>query len=355
MAGRGKRVLIGCGIGCGVLILLAVIVAIAFGNWVSGKGELLEPQRLLGADTTGYAEWTLRLEDPGTDGFVQLLIEALEAERAGQAQQMPSWLRRLLIEGKNEDAAQEIRELFPVVIAWTMAPSSEAGKDEMLLTLSPTGIGNRLVFADWIVGFATRWSDEGIRRTYRDEKIFTMPSESGHSQTVFLRKGTIFFTTDLDSAKVAVDRLQQQDLAERQAGLLDPLFFQTSADSSLRGAVSNGRGEIPRLWQEVAGSDGRELMEVLRSATLDGGLQNDGSLLAVLRFRGPDRDWAAARAEPLRELIERTVAETELELQVNSRVTNDVVTVELRIVDIIGTLQRWLDEQERRSGVRINL
>ena len=354
MTPKSKRILVGCGIGCGSMILLAVIVAVAFGTWVSGKGELLEPQRLLGADTTGYAEWTLRLEDPGTEGFVRLLIEALEAERIGQAERMPSWLRQLILR-KNRDAAEQIQQLFPVVVAWTMAPGSEADRDEMLFTVSPTGIGNRLVVADWLVGIAARFGEKRFVEKYRDEKIYRMPLDKGRSQTFFLRSGTIFFTTDLDSAKVAVDRLQTGDASQRQAGPLDGLFGETSAEQPMRGALSNDRGEAPRLWREIAGGAGDDLMQGLRGVTLDGGLRGDGSLVAAFRFRGPDRDWAEARAEPLRERIEESLLDTGLDLKVSVRTSGDVVRVEVRIEEIIGTFQRWLETQEKRSGVRINL
>jgi len=354
MTPKSKRILVGCGIGCGSMILLAIVVAVAFGSWVTGKSELLEPQRLLGADTTGYAEWTLRLEDPGTEGFVRLLIEALEAERSGQAGRMPSWLGQLIL-ARNRDAAEQIQEMFPVVVAWTMAPGSEADRDEMLFTVSPTGIGNRLVFADWLVGIAARFGEDGFLEKYRDEKIYRMPLDKGHSQTFFLRSGTIFFTTDTDSAKVAVDRLQEDDASRRQTGPLDSLFGETSAEQTMRGALSNDRGEAPRLWQEIAGGDDDDLMQALRGVTLDGGLRGDGSLVAALRFRGPDRNWAETRAEQLRELVEEALFETELDLKVSVRTSGDVVRVEVRIEDIIGTLERWFAEQEQRSGVRINL
>lgn len=339
------------------MIVLAIVLAVAFATWISGKGELLEPQRLLGEETTGYLEWTLRLEDPGTEGFVQLVIEALEDERAGQAQRMPEWLRTIVL-ASNRDASKELQKLFPVVVAWTMAPGSEPDRDEMLFTVSPTGLGNRLIFGDWLVGFAAGWGDEGFLLRHKDEKIYRMPSsgsDSGDTQTFFLRGGTIFFTTDLESAKVAVDRLQVEDATQRRSGPLDPLFAETSAEQTLRGALTNGRGEAPRIWQGIVGSNDDGLMQALSGATIDGGLQGDGSLTAALRFRGPDREWAENHAEQLRELIDDALAESGLDLTVSARTTGDVVRVEVRIEDIIGSMRNWIEQQERRSGVQINL
>ncbi len=53
MASRNKRILIGCAVGCGAMVVLVIGLAVAFGLWIKSPGELLEPQRLLGADTTG--------------------------------------------------------------------------------------------------------------------------------------------------------------------------------------------------------------------------------------------------------------------------------------------------------------
>ena len=69
MASKGKRWAIGCGLGCLVLIAVIIATVISFTLWVRGSGELLEPQKLLGSDTTGYLEWSLRMEDEGTQGF----------------------------------------------------------------------------------------------------------------------------------------------------------------------------------------------------------------------------------------------------------------------------------------------
>jgi hypothetical protein len=149
--------------------------------------------------------------------------------------------------------------------------------------------------------------------------------------------------------------LQTGYASQRQTGPLDPLFGETSAEQTLRGALSNARGEVPRLWRKIAGGDGENLMQALRGVTLDGGLQGDGSLVAAFRFRGPDREWAEARAEQLREMVENSLFDTGLDLKVSARTSGDVVRVEVRIEEIIGTLERWFAEQEQRSGVRIKL
>ena len=69
MEPRTKKILFGCLGGCGFVVLVFVGSCVAFTVWINSPGEVLDPEVLLGSDTTGYAEWKLRLEDPGTAEF----------------------------------------------------------------------------------------------------------------------------------------------------------------------------------------------------------------------------------------------------------------------------------------------
>src|SRR5262245_35274406 len=70
----GKRVLLGCGLGCAGLLVVVLAAGVTFFVWLARPGELLEPARLLGAESVGFAEWNLRLEDPGTARFAQAFL-----------------------------------------------------------------------------------------------------------------------------------------------------------------------------------------------------------------------------------------------------------------------------------------
>jgi hypothetical protein len=355
VAGRAKRALIGCGIGCGVLIVVSVIAAIGFGAWVSRKGEPLEPRRLLGSDTTAYAEWTLRIEDPGTEGFVQRLIEDLEEIQAGQTAELPPWMAGWIGQRRRGELDRDIREFFPVVGAWTLAPGPGAGEDETLYSVSPTGLGNRLSLIDWGFSFVVGFGGDTVIHEYADEKIYRIPSGSESTLTFFIRDNTFFLTSDLTAAKVGVDRLGAGELAERTATRLDRLFDETSPTRTLRGAVTNDRGEIPRLWEQISGRDEHELFEQARGLTLEGGLRDDGSLAGVVRVTGPDAGWATEHAEQLSEIATSGLAWLELDLRVSAVAEGDTVRIDLRATDLADLLGRMAGEHESSSRIRIEL
>ncbi len=129
MASRNKRILIGCAVGCGAMVLLVIGLAVAFGLWIAKPAELLEPQRLVGADTTGYVEWTLRLEDPGTEGFSRRLIEAIQNIPPEGTEEMPDWLGGWITQRHNKEAQEDILKVFPLVAAWTLHPANTPEED----------------------------------------------------------------------------------------------------------------------------------------------------------------------------------------------------------------------------------
>jgi hypothetical protein len=114
----------------------------------------------------------------------------------------------------------------------------------------------------------------------------------------------------------------------------------------MRGAISNRRGEFLRMWQWLSSrADSpadRELWSGIRSATLAGGLQDDGSLAVDLRFHCPDAAWAEAHAEELAAGLRDGLAWSGLELEIGARPVADRVEVELRAVDLVDSLSHWI-------------
>jgi hypothetical protein len=360
VASRGKRWLIGCGLGCAVLIALVIAAVIGFFVWVRGSGELLEPQTLLGADTTGYVEWTLQLEDPGTEGFARGLIAAVQSLPPEASEELPPWLLNWLARQQSKEAEQDILELFPMVTAWTLHPGEAPGDDLHLISLSIRRFGHRLVVGDWIIGWVLPRAEEVAVERYRNEKIYRIPIKDEAGVTFFIRHGNLFFTSDADTARLAVDRLIAS-AAPREPGELDRMFAAT--EGALRGAIGNERGEMLRLWQWISSPSDTpvdpQLWNGFRGVALSGGLKADGSLAATLRFHGPDRGWAETRALDLVTALYDGLAWTDLGVDIQARPFDEGLEVELRIPELTEAIGHWMRdarEIETDSGrVRIDL
>jgi hypothetical protein len=350
MQPRGKRILIGCGIGCLAVIVLGVASCAAFVVWINRPGELLEPDLLVGGDTCAYAAWTLRLEDPGTAEFVQAMLEATDRVSRRNQGDIPPGLANLLNNLQQKRNRKQVNELFPLVVAWTAHPGSGPDEDLHLFTVSLQQAGNQIVFWDWIMGMMLGWFSDLPMTEHRGEKIFNIADEGDERFAFFIRGNDIFFTSDLDTARQAVDRLSDGPAGNETAGDLQALLAGVPDRSALRGAIGNRRGELDRVWRQL--TDGGGLPDGLRAATLTGGLAGADSLQATLRFRCADAGQAQAEAPELAALIESALEPLELPVATGTAVEGEWVRIDVTLDGITESIERFLSTSSGAGRIR---
>ena len=298
---KRKKVLIGCGLGCGFLLLLGVGSCIGFGVWINSPGDLLEPTSLVGDATTGYVEWTMQLEDPGTSEFVELLISRFQGIRESSGMPLPGGLGDRLNEMQSNRDAKKLRALFPMTVAWTLQPGESPEDDLHMVTVSSKKFDHQMTLVDWIVGWAMRRDSDGDVEKYRGENLYRIVLDGQVSTfAFFIRSGDVFVTSDIQAARIAVDRLI--DPAQRSDGAAEfTRLYERADDLPLRGAMSNHGGALLRIWQEYFDADvlettAREMWDGIEGLTLTGSFTGEGSFDLALDFHFPDAD-AAAEAE----------------------------------------------------------
>jgi len=362
MASVGKRWLIGCGLGCLALVVVAIALVGGFTLWLRGSGELLEPRKLLGSDTAGHVEWTLRMEDPATEGFVRSLIDAIQTLPPDASSELPPWLMNWLVQRQHSEAERGILEMFPMAVAWTVRPGETPADDLHLFSVSIERLGHRIIFGDWILGWILPRNARVEIDRYRDEKIYRLPLNHDRFLTAFVREGNVFFTSDLDTARIAVDRLIASSASSREPSEVDRLFAGIEGDGPMRGAISNRRGEFLRMWQWLSSRSDlpadRDLWDGVRSVSVAGGLRDDGSLAVTLQFLCPDETWAEARTGDLVMGLHDGLAWTGLTLDLQARPVEDRVVVELRAIDLVDSIGHWFQHAREietdRGTVRID-
>jgi hypothetical protein len=343
MTGKARKIIYGILIAMGCLAAIVVAFVISFFVWVGRPGELIEPERLMSADSTGYAEWSLRLEDPGTEGFLRLLLQATRDIPSSATNDLPPFVDGWLRDRRETDALGDVSGLLPAVAAWTLHPSSGDGPSDLhLLSVSSEGLGNQLVLADWIAGFAVARMPNASVHPYQGENIYQLTiRERGYQGTFFARSGAIFSTSDLDTARQAVDLLAREEATQdRPATDLERLFATTRGADPLRAAVSNTNGELPRVWAKLGGQAIASVDEWrgIAGATVTGSLQADGAFRGVADLSTANGSQRSVDAAVFAEALRERLAELSLEADVQAVALDDRIRIQVDVPDLVHAL-----------------
>jgi hypothetical protein len=357
MTSRGKKILLGVLAVFGALAILVVVAVVSFVVWISTPGELIDPEQLVSTDATGYAEWTLRAEDPGTEGFLTLLSDAARGFTREVDSPIPGF--------SGSWSEGNVTDVLPAVVAWTLHPAGAPGAEgRHVFSVSAERLGNQIVFADWIAGFAvSRSRDPNVSaESYNGETIYRLRQPARDVDlTLFVRRGAVFVASDLDAARQAVDRLSGSSAAPaadgavtRPATGLAELFARTSPDDALRAAVTNGSGELARLWETVSSEPVAmpEAWRGIEGASLGGGLRADGSFDGTLRLRVADPAAAAAYVPVIPTVVGLNLGTFETRVEISSMAVDDGVQISFTIPDLVEGLAARLQGPNRSREPR---
>jgi len=351
---RGRNVLMGCLAGCGALALLAVSTCAGFVWWVNRPGELLEPARLRGPETTAYLEWKLRLEDPGTAAFVQELLASMQRLQQRAPGVMPGPLGGMLSRYQARRNEKEFRKLFPCVVAWSVLSAPDPQHEQHLVSVSLAALGNRTVVVDWVLGFLLGKDRDTEIVEHAGERIYRLKR---FDSAFFLRRGQVFFTTGLEGAKLAVDRLSVEPPAAVEPTSLDRLIAALPPERALRGATTNEHGEVARLLDvlldgEHAEAASRLGLDAVRGATLAGGFDEQSKFHATLDVLGIDTSGVEGGPERLASALAASLSTSSLPVGVQAAALADGVRFEFEVDDLPGLLERLSDRAESRLRSR---
>jgi hypothetical protein len=343
MEGRGKKILFGCLGGCGVVLVIFVGSCVGFTMWLNSPGEVLEPEVLMGPDTTGYVEWILRLEDPGTAEFTNAMLESLGNIRRRSNSPLPDGLENVVDSLQSKSAQKDIAKLFPVVVAWTARPGALEDEDAHLFTVSARGMGHQMILADWLFGWVIGWNDNVEIVRHRGEKIYLLQKTEGISPAVFVKRGIVFVSTDVDAARLALDRLDSPDVENGAGADLDGLYSGLPKDQALRGALTNRRGEIRRILDQLGLSTdlaGDEVWAAIRGLTVVANFRDEDVFAGAMEIHGPDAAWAEANAEALGAALVSVFDQWDIEFETEVRHIGRRIRVDFSAADLLDHVDR---------------
>ena len=291
---RTSQVLVGCAVGCGVLLLASVGACLGFVSWLKRPGELLEPARLLDRSTLAHVEWTLRIEDPGTEPAFRAVLEALDRNRAAVPffpEAVREWSRR--------SDEREMRNLFPLALTWSLRRGASGERDQLFAASVPS-MGNRIRIADWFLGFFAGGDRDLEEVEHAGEEIYRI-RRSG--MAFFIRRDGVFLTTDVERAKSTVDALDRHSAEAPEASELGALLSGLPETPRLRGAAVNEDGACAAIFEWLTGRPVEAAatadvdLSTVRALTVAGGFTPSAGFEALLTVHSTDPRWGASHGE----------------------------------------------------------
>jgi len=288
---RTSQVLAGCAVGCGILLLAVVGSCIGFVAWLKRPGELLEPGLLLDQATVAHAEWTLRLEDPGTEEAFRAVLEALNQTRQ-TIPILPDSIQRW----SQQSDEREMRLLFPLVATWSLRRGASGTLDQLFGASVPS-LGNRIRMADWFLGFAAGRDGDLQQIEHLGEQIYVLPKTGA---AFFIRRDGVFVTTDVERARNTVEALERRTPGEAAPEELRRLLDGLPTTAALRGAAVNEAGSCAAILGWLTGEpvEGIDLSAV-RALAIVGGFTPSAGFEATLTVQSDDPRWGAGNADRL--------------------------------------------------------
>lgn len=369
------KVLIGCAIGCGAAIVIAV-VAVALGTvWIFAPGEQIATARIAGEDSLGVIRLDELAGDPGTQALLtRVLTRFDEINRERQREDLPPSLRWLSdLQDQQSNQAQGLNLLIPKEMTLTLesaaAESAGDGEDvDLVVAANPRTMVRLFKGMFGLIGRL----EEGERRIahrYRGHAVYELEDDA----VIAFVRSTFLFATSAGALERAIDRVA----TDRIESASDP------AGESARGYL---RAIPPGEWdvEGALGSDAGLVEGILRWLSAD--VEDDGGATAagveeLLERAGADlhlgfgldvasadevsgrtvlecgdpgaaAEWHRALGERF-EALRARAAETGLELETDARVDGSRVVTELRLTGIealIDEIASAMVEAEEAEG-----
>jgi hypothetical protein len=213
-ASGGRRLLFGCLIAAGVVIAAIIVSVLSFRSWLRTPGALMEPGSLLDANTVLYAELHLRAEDPGVREFFIKAVEAQQEQESADREVLPGPLRSIIDSLENrEDPGRNLERVLPVIVALLKQEEGPGVAGPPLFAVSLPKMGNRLRFADIIMGFIAGWAEPDSdfqHESYGEEVLYHFGGAPGEGEIEIwasLVGSDVLVSKDPAAVKAGIDRL----------------------------------------------------------------------------------------------------------------------------------------------------
>ena len=176
-------------IGCGLIVLLVVLMGFAGCLWMSTPGEQIDTAAIQGEASLGTMEVGDLLED---EGFGELVVTAIDEMNAQQQRNLPAWFPR------QKSSVEDMGVIVPKSATVTFEEIGEAGRPRLVAALNFRGWVRPLKM---LFGFLNA-NNEDIR-DYRGHRIISAEDRF----LMAFHESTLLLSDHPDALEQVIDRL----------------------------------------------------------------------------------------------------------------------------------------------------
>ena len=348
-----KKLLIGCGIGCGTIIILA-IVAVAIGAWWFFSSEDQAPtNRILNKDSAS----AFRLEDISKNREAMQLIsdlfkEAQRVDRKEFSEQLPESFKKFknYFEGQ-QDPSQFIKWFTPKEVTVTMS-LDEAG-DTVFVLAANFGAGTRIgkMFLNAAFKNDEHLKGKKISTDHGELFLFDRNNDWNNSKSqqniIGFYKGTLIISNDTKSALSALDLLAEENNTGKLSETLSGPFYQLSQKGHLAYGVVEGPFFIkpdfePGLFMGEIGSEMKRAEIYLDKLSSENGILN-------LRINWNNKEFASMINERIVKFKPELIKKAEqngFDLEITNILNDDQLDIQFRVNGLKDSLSAVFEIQD---------
>lgn len=341
----GSKVLIGCGIGCGTVILLIIIAGVIGAWWFFSSEDQVPTDKILNTGTSA----AFRLEDISRDRECMQLVSDLikEAQRIEHEQsdeQLPEFLKNLRrFSESQQDPTQFLQWLSPKEA--TASISSDTAENPVFVIAANFGTGTRMVkmLLNSVFEGEEHLRDKKISTEYGDLYIFEKRNDWNTSRPeqdiLGFYKGTLIFSNDQEYAVSAMDRLaDESNIGKLNYTLAEP-FDRLSHKESLAYGVLDGSffkafGNGMGMFEGELGSEIKKAEISLDKLSGEKGILN-------LRLDWNDKEFAAMANEKIEKIKTEWINsayQNGFDLEIMNSLDNEQLDIKFQVNNLLESL-----------------
>jgi len=327
----GTKAVLGCAIGCGAIVVLAVVSGGIGAWWMMRPGDQHETVAVVSDGAHG----SFRVGDLGADAGVTALLDrfVLETQRQQQAG-MPPWFRQLQQMGQaGGSPSSGFRMMLPKQATISLEPSSSGDDTAVVAAINPRGMTG---FFKLLLSRAD--NEAGSHRGHDVMRL-------GHGAWASLVGGTWLFASEEEALRRGIDRFLAGGAVSAPVA---PDLGAPSRPWDVIGTVDQSDDQLARaIWGEAPAPEGvRRALIGVDVATSD---STQGRI--VVDCDSPESAAAAAVAldqrasERARELGAKGLA-----LRAKTRVDGARAVIDWDVSGVDAAIAVWVAESQRGNS-----